>query len=228
MNKKNISQTIKKLELGATLLVGLTGQTLANDCSLNVSSSVKSVDVRKIGVLGDTTTNQNIAALTCGNLTGVLWSNKDIESGKTTENDFIIRYGFELNDSIKGRVGFDRWNFPQAGLGVDVFEAGVHHSGFLETDVTYTHNLSGGGSMVHGSLQKNLNLGSKLNTSIGVSVAYVDDFFGTTGVTQVTPKINLSYNLTDKLSVNGSINKQFGFENQENKTYASLGLNYQF
>lgn len=181
---------------------------------------------------------QNFISVGNGNVSVYAWSNQE-----PREVDVGFRIHGELSEKVSVRAGADIWKYPgeknPLGKKDIALEAGVHYSAPLgiEADTTWTHTLKDNdtphGDLFYGAISRPISLGKTgeveytLTPSIGG--AYLDNFFGVTGPSQITPGISLTLNRKNWF-VDGFLKNQFGNSGIgiDDFAYCGLSVGYKF
>jgi hypothetical protein len=185
-------------------------------------------------------TPQSLIWAKSGNVSGYVWRREE-----PREIDFGLRYHHQFSEGVSGRIGFDVWNYPGKNnpLGRDgrdiALEAGIHYSAPLgiELDTTLTHVLrdsdNKSGQMLHTTLSRPVSLGKVcgLDATLTPSIngAYLRDYYGTSGLSQITPGLSLQLKRGNfSLELFGK--KQVGNERTGTKdfTYLGIGFSWEF
>jgi hypothetical protein len=223
------NQTLKIIGLATSLL---SSQVLAQD-NITLSSALKSSNDRITGtIIGNEPSFRNSIKLNKGNLTGIIWGDYNLNNKKLTEYDLIGCYNSKIGEKTNTSVCFENYNYSNSedenyvsgNISYDFENINLN----LHSKHFFGNKSNGSGQVVKGSLSKKINL---INGSIipSIGLVYTSNFFGNNGITVGDVSIDGAYNLTENLSLNGSIKKQFAIDGTfEDKLIGEVGVCYKF
>lgn len=201
---------------------------LGGDLSTRVNSVLITDNVARNGaVVGDGVVNQNTIAIGNNRITGFLWSAYNPSDNKEEERDYGITINSDEKDLLKGKVSanisYQRWIFPE--FEEDVIELQAKYSGVVNAQATLSNTVTDkdrlGEHMVHASLDKCFEVG-KVGIRPSVSSAYLNGYFGESGLAHITPGLSLETDIVGfKIGLYGKY--QIG-DKMVSKAYAGLTL----
>jgi len=171
-------------------------------------------------------------------LSAFIWQNYSHKEKAINERDFGVNYSIPINDKLSARVGYQYWDYPSGTFGDhdEALKAGVHYSGKIDLDYDLTQLLPVGstesGTRHYWKLSKSFPVYKKDDLSVSltpsISTAYIDNYYGVTGLSQVTPGLNLGIQ-KGNLNVNLFVNKQLGqISEVDNITWSGVSVGYKF
>lgn len=172
-------------------------------------------------------------------LSAFVWQNYSHKEDTFNERDFGFSYNLPINDKISVRTGYEYWDYPSGTFGDydSVLKAGAHYSGSFDLDFDLTQLLPTkttpeSGTRYYFKASKNFPLGKIWDTDVSltpsISTALIDNYYGKTGNSQVTPGINIGFG-KGKWSLNLFVNAQDGkIPGIYDKVWSGLSLGYKF
>lgn len=175
-------------------------------------------------------------------LSAFIWQDYSNQEKGINERDFGISYSVPIKDGLSASVGYQHWDYPTGTFGKhdNVIRAGIKYSNILDWKYDFTHmfghDLTPEGDRHYFKASKTFQIGKIRGADVSVtpsmSTSLIDDYFGLTGLSQVTPAVNL--NLTKnfekgKLSLNLFINDQHaGIEKIKDHIWGGASIGYTF
>ncbi len=220
--KTNWKSRIKMAAVtGLAALLGTVNTCFAESPKVYVESGVVSAYVGRHGWFKEGLVNQNMISADFNNgLSAFAWQNYDFNSGKVNEIDSGIMYSRKIEGNLSANVGFQHWNYLNGEFGDcdNVVKAGAKLTGPV-VDVQYDfthiigHNTTPTGDRHYFKVSKTFPLGNLGKNEIAVTpslgASLLDDYYGKTGLSQVTPGVNLSVK-NGRWSFNAFVNAQDG------------------
>lgn len=164
------------------------------------------------------------------------WSDYDIGDKSMNEIDLGIEYSKKIKNT-SAKVGATYWNYPSGGDDKIVY-INVEHDKKLTKEISLTHLIKDkgneGGFCLKSRVSKKFNHKNGFSSDLGVSSAYVFNFYGDTGFSHITPGTKINWN-SGNVNLTGSLNYQFGFIKEpkilppiKNQLYGSINLSVDF
>lgn len=229
----------------ATALVGATtlaGRAQAGETHIPrpyVQSGFVSALVSPAGTTIKESCRQDLASITAKGLTLAVWQCQFKDESGIAERDYILSYSFPIAKNLTGNVGAMYWDYPNQRFGdYDTVEkVGLDYSGKVDASFHYLHlnenSVTGDGGRIHLKLAKPLKLtNEKAKTKViltpSVAGAWIDNWYGRSGISHVTPGVSLSVS-RNNFSVNGFFNSQQSLNKDiETLNWGGVSFGYQF
>ena len=171
-------------------------------------------------------------------LSTFVWQGYSQKENDFIERDFGLTYNFSINEKVSLRIGYQYWDYPSGTFGDhdEALKAGAHYSGKIDLDYDLTQLLPVGptesGTRHYFKASKTFPIYKKDDLSISLtpslSTACIDNYYGNSGLSQITPGINLGIVMA-KLNINVFVNKQLSQNSQiENITWSGMSLGWKF
>ena len=164
----------------------------------------------------------------------------DHSSDTLNELDLGIHYEKPVDDDLSCYFTSHLFTYPSRELGHHVDPAvtfGVKHSGAVDTNLYFRQVLPTSnreyGNMTVLSFSKTNKLeeicGLEPSLTLGVNTCFVDNYFGFSGLTQVTPNVTLGVKVDDNTTIEGYYNYQFGLTDEiGDEKYAGVRIKKKF
>ena len=240
---KNLTVTICSAVIGLIGLTGCGSNNVLVDKNLitkpYVETAFVSDFVAKHGAIVKGQVRQDLVNININDrLSAFVWQNYSHKENTFNERDFGLTYTFPINDKISIRAGYQYWDYPSGTFGDhdEVLKAGAHYSGTIDLDYDLTQLLPVGptesGTRHYLQASKTFSVYKKGEVSISLtpslSAANIDNYYGNSGLSQITPGINLGIVMA-KLNINMFVNKQLSQNSQiENITWSGVSIGWKF
>jgi len=238
-------------QVGVTGLVALAG--MVSGCGSNnqlidkqtitkpyVETAFVSDYVAKHGAMVEGQVRQDLINFNVNDrLSAFLWQNYSYDEGTFNERDFGFSYNLPINDKTSARFGYEYWSYPSGTFGKydSALKAGAHYSGKFDLDFDLTHLLPTettpeSGTRYYLKASKSFPIGkigdAKVSLTPSISTAFIGNYYGKTGNSQITPGLNLGVN--NKIwSLNFFTNMQDGrIPGMNDKVWTGISLGYKF
>jgi len=205
-----------------------------------VETALVSDYVAKHGVMVEGQVRQDLINVNFNDMfSGFVWQNYSYEESAFNERDFGISHSLPITDRFSIRGGYEYWGYPSGTFGDydSVLKAGAHYSGKFDLDFELTHLLPTkttpkSGNRYYWRISKKFPIGKLGKTDISLtpslSTSVIENYYGKTGHTQVTPGVSLGLN-KGNWNLNISVNKQYSQEDFiKDKTWGGVSLGYKF
>lgn len=235
--------------IGLTALIG----TFGSGCGSNnkfidkqtitkpyVETAVVSDYVAKHGAIVEGQVRQDLINFNVNDkLSAFVWQNYSHNEGTFNERDFGFSYKIPINDKLSARAGYEFWSYPNGTFGKydQALKAGAHYSGPIDLDFELTQLLPTettpkSGTRYYFKASKSFDVGeigdAKVSLTPSISTAFIDNYYGKTGNSQITPGLNLGVN-NKRWSLNFFANVQDGrIKGIEDKVWTGISLGYKF
>lgn len=170
-------------------------------------------------------------------LTLANWSDYSLKTKGFDEVDGKIALSVPLLKNIGTTVDYRHWEYPDLGWKAnDVVNLILSYQGPVSASLKLQHLFSNGknedGNLACLKLSKDLIQipidNWKLGLGTGLSTAFLDNYFGNSGITQVTPSAAITAK-KGNICLEAGVNRQFGTkENIETRTDYSVGAGINF
>lgn len=223
-----------------TILVSsnkVNGQETKPIINGTISTGIFSHYVAPMGyVLGKGPHNQTCVELNMKGFKLFGWSDYDFKAKSMIELDLGLRYTKKIKYTSMS-AGLTYWNYPAGG------EDDIAYI-ILEHDKKITKELFLGylikdkdnetGFWIKSRISKKFNHKYGFSSDLGITAAYVFNFYGDTGFSDITPGANINWKVGN-INLTGSLNYQFGFIKEpvklppvKNQLYESLNFSVSF
>lgn len=171
-------------------------------------------------------------------LSGYVWQNYSFKEKAFNERDLRIWYTHPISKSFSVNAGYHYFDYPTGTFGDydSALVAGANYKGPINLDFDLTQLIpnknTDSGTRIYAKASKKIPLFKKEGLEIAltpsVSTAYIDRFFNISGLSQITPGINLGIN-KGNLNINFFLNNQKGLISEiPSLTWAGLSAGYKF
>lgn len=170
-------------------------------------------------------------------LSAFIWQNHSYEEGEFNERDFGMSYNQPLTDKLSVSAGYQYWSYPSGTFGDydHVMEFNANYSNKLDlrfdiTQLLHDHNTNSG-TRYYLKASKSFSLGEIKGCNVtltpSISTGAVNDYYGRSGHSQITPGVNLGFN-RENLGVNLFFNNQHGIGNYHDKNWSGINAGWSF
>jgi len=223
---------------GLLAILGIANSCSAAEPSVYVESGIASDYVVQHGGMKKGAVNQSLVNLDFKKgFSGFVWQNFDFEEDKTNVIVLYTQYKHSISRDLSARIAFQHFFYPGGEFGNydNAAMAGFHYSNAIDVDFDLTqliaHDKVPNGTRYYAKLSKTLPLGKIAGTEASItpsiSAAYIDNFYSSTGFSQVTPGIKIQLS-KGKASFNLFVDQQFGENGFEDETIYGASLGYSF
>lgn len=208
-----MKKTVAFSVLSMLLLVNQlwAGEKLGAFASMTMATSQVAPDGT---VVVDNLVSQPYIGLTYGPITVFNWNNYDIEKHRFNEHDFGIFAELFKCDAFEFYADFQYWEYPSYSYETAA-SVGTKYAGWVSGNFKFTrqsgHGIWDSGYRYWIEVSKNFPLGG-LSLTPKIQSAYLDDFFGVSGLAHATAGLSISYQIAEKINLTGEFNYQEGFE----------------
>ncbi len=189
-------------------------QDKANAITGEISTGLNSHYIPPMGyVLGKGPHQQSNLSISSKGFTAFVWSDYDFGAKAMNEIDFGLNYSKQIeNTSLT--IGTTYWHYPSPWNDDVVAQASVGHNNKINKELSGIYLFKDKGNEAGAGLKakfsKNFNLGEKFSLEPEVSAAYLKNFYGDTGFSQITPGATVNYN-KGNVNLTGFTGYQWGF-----------------
>ncbi len=174
-------------------------------------------------------------------LSAFVWQNYSHEEKAVNERDFGFCYKLPLTDKLSARVGYQYWDYPSGTFGEhdEALKAGAHYKSLVNLDFDLTQLIPNdqgnfkteSGTRYYLKASKDFPVGKIFGCDVtltpSISTSYIDNYYGNSGLSQVTPGINLGIS-KGNFNANFFINKQDGKVGYNNFNWSGVSVGYKF
>jgi hypothetical protein len=228
---------------GLAAILGAVNTATAEKPSFYVESAVASDLVTKHGVMIKGPCRQDFFNIDFNNgFSGFVWQDYSPRENDYNERDFGGSYSLKIKEGLSASVGYQYWDYPSKTFGKfdSVLKAGVKYSNVVdfEYDLTHMfgHDTTPTADRHYFKASKAFQVGkigdADISLTPSISTAFTNDYYGRTGLTQITPGVNLG--ISKKLGkgtliLNASVNDQHGQQSDiEDHVWGVLSAGYSF
>jgi len=150
-------------------------------------------------------------------LSGYVWQNYSFKEKAVNERDLRMWYTYPINKNFSVNAGYHYFDYPTGTFGDydSALVAGANYKRIINLDFDLTQLIpnknTDSGTRIYAKASKKIPLFKKKDLEVAltpsVSTAYVDSYFNISGLSQITPGINLGIN-------KGNFNINFFLNNQ--------------
>jgi hypothetical protein len=180
-------------------------------------------------VIVDNLVNQSYAEMSYGPITLFNWNNYDTQKQRFNEHDLGIYAKLFRVDAFSFYADLQCWIYPGHDYETAV-STGVKYTGWVDINFKLTrqsgHSNWEPGYRFWAEVSKKILLG-KFSLTPKIQTAYLDNFFGVSGLAHITKGLACNYQITKKISLSGFLNHQTGFQ-MPNLWYGGVALAYFF
>jgi hypothetical protein len=236
---KSLKSILAGILVGASTLAGTVQAGETQIPRPYVETAFVSAFVSPAGTLVNEDCRQDWASITAKGLTLGIWQAQFSGESGIAERDYCASYAFPIASNLTANVGFQYWDYPNKRFGQfdSVEKVGLDYSGKVNASLHYAHlnenSATDDGGRLCLKLSKPLALTkdkskTKVTLTPSVAGAWIDNWYGRSGISHVTPGVSLSVS-RNNFSVNGFFNSQVSLnKNIENLNWGGVSLGYQF
>ncbi len=175
-------------------------------------------------------------------LSAFVWQNYSNKEGDFNERDFGVSYSVNIAKGLSASVGYQYWDYPTGTFGPhdNALKAGIKYSSIVDLKCDFTHlfrhDCTPTGNRYYLTASKTFPLGkiggADISFTPSIATSLVDNYYGYSGNSQVTPGANLGINKklgNGNLSLNFFINDQHGrIEGIHDHIWGGVSAGYSF
>jgi hypothetical protein len=187
-------------------------------------------------VVGKGPHNQTCLELNAAGFKLFGWSDYDFGAEGMNELDLGIKYSKKIKYT-SADIGITYWNYPLVGHDY-ISYINLAHDKKIKKEISLIYLVKDknnrNGFCLKARVSKKFDYSHGLSSDFGISSAYVWDFYGDTGFSNITPGANFNWN-KKYINLTLSTNYQIGFINKtkvlppiKNQLYESLNLSVDF
>ena len=180
---------------------------------------------------------QDWISMSAKGATAGIFQNQFFSERSISERDFCASYSRPVSSNLTGTVGAQYWDYPNKRFGKfdSVEVAGLDYSGKINASLAYTHLNNNSkvedGDRIALKVSKPFSLvdgKTKVNLTPFVSSAYINNFYGCSGIPQVSAGLTLGVS-HGKVSANLTGTAQKSLDSDaENLIWGTASVGYQF
>jgi len=236
---KSLKSILTGILFGASAIAGRAQAGEVQIPRPYVQTSFVSAFVSPAGTLVNENCRQDWASITTKGLTLGVWQGKFEGEEGFAERDYCASYTFPIAKDLTGNVGFMYWDYPNQRFGDydSVEKVGLDYSGKVGASLHYAHlnenSVTSDGGRLCLKLSKPFKLTNEkaqaqVTLTPSVAGAWIDNWYGRSGVSHVTPGVSLGVS-RNNFSINGFFNSQQSLNKDiENLNWGGVSFGYQF
>ncbi len=171
-------------------------------------------------------------------LSGYVWQNYSFKEKAFNERDVRVWYTYPISSNLSVNAGYHYFDYPTGTFGDydSALVGGAKYKGIMDLDLDITHLIpnknTDSGTRIYAKASKKIPVFKKKDLEIAltpnISTSYIDDYFNLSGLSQVTPGINLGIT-KGNFNVNFFLNNQNGLISEiPSFNWAGLSVGYRF